>query len=41
MTTKILDCTFRDGGYYNAWDFSPALIEEYLIAMKAAQVDVV
>ncbi len=37
----LLDCTLRDGGYYNAWDFSPALIEEYLLAMKAAQVDVV
>lgn len=37
----LLDCTFRDGGYYNAWDFSPALIETYLTAMKAAQVDVV
>lgn len=37
----FLDCTLRDGGYYNAWDFSTALIEEYLVAMKAAQVDVV
>jgi len=38
---KLLDCTLRDGGYYNAWNFSPALIEEYLVAMKAANVDVV
>lgn len=37
----LLDCTFRDGGYYNNWDFSPALIADYLTAMKAAQVDVV
>lgn len=37
----VLDCTLRDGGYYNAWDFSPALIETYLVAMKAAQVNVV
>lgn len=37
----LLDCTLRDGGYYNAWDFSPPLIEDYLLAMKAAQVDVV
>ncbi len=37
----LLDCTFRDGGYYNSWDFSPELIEEYLLAMKAAQVDIV
>jgi 4-hydroxy 2-oxovalerate aldolase len=37
----VLDCTLRDGGYYNSCDFSSPLIEEYLLAMKAAQVDVV
>ncbi|MEI4233696.1 aldolase catalytic domain-containing protein [Roseovarius sp. D22-M7] len=37
----ILDCTLRDGGYYNDWDFSPELIRDYLAAMKAAQVNVV
>ena len=37
----FLDCTLRDGGYYNAWDFSPALIHQYLEAMQAAGVDVV
>lgn len=37
----LLDCTFRDGGYYNAWDFTQTLIADYLSAMKAAQVDVV
>ena len=36
---KILDCTLRDGGYYNNWDFSRDLIEEYLQAMSAAKVD--
>lgn len=40
-TPVLLDCTLRDGGYYNSWDFSPGLIEDYLLAMKAAQVDVV
>ena len=24
---KLLDCTLRDGGYYNRWDFSENLIE--------------
>lgn len=38
---KLLDCTLRDGGYYNAWDFSKALIDDYLEAMQAAGVDVV
>jgi len=40
-TPLILDCTLRDGGYYNAWDFSPDLVNAYLTAMKAAQVDIV
>jgi len=30
-----LDCTLRDGGYYNAWDFEPDLIHAYLKAMAA------
>lgn len=37
----FLDCTLRDGGYYNAWDFSEELIHEYLEAMQAAGVDIV
>jgi 4-hydroxy 2-oxovalerate aldolase len=45
MTTSdpplVLDCTLRDGGYYNSWDFPVPLIEDYLLAMKAAEVDVV
>ncbi|WP_286220282.1 aldolase catalytic domain-containing protein [Marinobacter apostichopi] len=38
---KLLDCTLRDGGYYNAWDFSTDLIHQYLDAMQASGVDVV
>ena len=26
----ILDCTLRDGGYYNNWNFSTRLIQDYL-----------
>ena len=37
----LVDCTLRDGGYYNAWDFSNDLIEEYLAAMASAKVDCV
>lgn len=36
---KLLDCTLRDGGYYNAWDFNRALIEEYLRTMAAISAD--
>jgi 4-hydroxy 2-oxovalerate aldolase len=38
---KILDCTLRDGGYYNKWDFDRFTVDRYLIGMKLAGVDVV
>jgi len=38
---KLLDCTLRDGGYYNAWDFSHSLVSDYLSAMDALNVDYV
>lgn len=34
---KLLDCTLRDGGYYNRWDFPVTLINDYLQAMSALQ----
>lgn len=34
-STIILDCTLRDGGYYNDWDFDRKLVTEYLEAMHA------
>lgn len=37
----MLDCTLRDGGYYNSWDFSGELIADYLDAMQSAGIDVV
>jgi 4-hydroxy 2-oxovalerate aldolase len=37
----LLDCTLRDGGYYNDWDFSSQIINNYLAAMDAAGVNVV
>ena len=27
---QILDCTLRDGGYYNNWDFDKKLVNKYL-----------
>ena len=33
-TIKILDCTLRDGGYYNYWDFSKDLVNDYLKAVS-------
>lgn len=41
MTIKLLDCTFRDGGYYNSWDFPHELIDEYFTSMEAISADYV
>jgi 4-hydroxy 2-oxovalerate aldolase len=41
MDIMHLDCTLRDGGYYNNWDFSFDLINDYLNAVNAVGVDVV
>lgn len=37
----VLDCTLRDGGYYNNWDFKPKLVRAYLDSVCAAHIDVV
>ncbi|MDC1258263.1 aldolase catalytic domain-containing protein [Pelagibacteraceae bacterium] len=37
----LLDCTLRDGGYYNNWEFSEKLISSYLKAMSVSGVDFV
>lgn len=37
----ILDCTLRDGGYYNNWDFKPEIVDAYLNAMASANIDYV
>ena len=38
---KILDCTLRDGGYYNNWDFDPIVVKAYLKSMAEAKIDYV
>ena len=38
---RVLDCTLRDGGYYNDWDFQPDLVENYLNAISQAGVHTV
>jgi len=38
---KIIDCTFRDGGYYNNWNFDPELVNEYLAAMDDMSIEFV
>lgn len=41
MTLTVLDCTLRDGGYYNNWNFTEMLVQDYLNAMVLAGIDVV
>jgi len=41
MNIKLLDCTLRDGGYYNNWDFEPGLVQRYLMAMASCGIDMV
>ncbi len=36
---KLLDCTIRDGGYYNNWDFDQNLINEYAITMEKLPIE--
>ena len=39
--TKILDCTLRDGGYYNEWDFDPTLARSLFTSLNETGIDIV
>ena len=36
---KLLDCTLRDGGYYNSWNFDKHIVQSYLNDVNKAQID--
>ena len=36
---KHLDCSLRDGGYYNNWDFNNDLINQYLQVLESINID--
>lgn len=36
MALNLLDCTFRDGGYYTNWDFPSGLVDSYVDAVNSA-----
>ena len=38
---KILDCTLRDGGYYNNWNFEKKIVDEYVKNINKSKIDVV
>lgn len=35
----ILDCTLRDGGYYNNWDFDSAVVDSYIRTTNKLPID--
>ena len=41
MNIEILDCTFRDGGYYTDWNFSQHLTEVYLQTVSKLPITIV
>ncbi|MBO4740617.1 MAG: pyruvate carboxyltransferase, partial [Bacteroidales bacterium] len=41
MNVKILDCTLRDGGYINNWDFGAVCIREVVSKLIAANIDII
>jgi 4-hydroxy 2-oxovalerate aldolase len=41
MNFKILDCTLRDGGYYNKWNFSLNFAKKYNSVMKKTKVNII
>jgi len=41
MKKSILDCTLRDGGYINEWNFSNNEISKILISLKDANIDII
>lgn len=36
---KILDCTLRDGGYYNNWDFDKKTVDAYIDSTRNLPID--
>ena len=38
---KIIDCTLRDGGYYNNWLFETETVNQYLNDCHNANIDII
>ena len=41
MDVEVLDCTLRDGGYVNNWDFGKTAMGEVLRKLEAAGVEII
>ena len=38
---SLLDCTFRDGGYYCDWNFDQSIVDKYLKAISLSKIEIV
>ena len=38
---KILDCTLRDGGYVNNWEFGKCNIENIISKLSSSNIEVI
>ena len=38
---KIIDCTLRDGGYYNNWLFDTETVNQYLYDCHNSKIDII
>lgn len=41
MNKNIIDCTLRDGGYYNNWQFSKTFIQNYINLISKTKINFV
>ena len=41
MKIKVLDCTLRDGGYINNWEFSQSQISKIVGALEKSKIDII
>ena len=41
MKIKILDCTLRDGGYVNHWEFGKKTIKAIIQKLDRAHIDII
>ena len=41
MKIKILDCTLRDGGYINDWEFSNDQILDVIASLEKSNIEIV
>lgn len=41
MNIQVLDCTLRDGGYINNWDFGESCIQQIITRLMDAKLDII